>query len=90
MPQVASQALSLNVTPAPALVVSTATLPDAVEFAAYSQQLTATGGTAPYTWSVTSGALPAGLALSAQGLISGTPTVSGAFNFTVQAQDSGA
>ena len=41
----------------------------------YSQTLTATGGTAPYSWLLTSGALPAGLELNAQtGILSGTPT----------------
>jgi len=42
----------------------------------------------PYTWSVTSGALPAGLSLSTSGLITGTPTTQGTSNFTVQASDS--
>ncbi len=55
---------------------------------AYSQQLTASGGTATYTYSVTSGALPAGLTLSSTGLLSGTPTVVNTFNFTVTATDS--
>src|SRR6185295_19460891 len=55
-----------------------------------SQTLTASGGTAPYTWSVTAGALPGGLQLSAGGSISGTPTATGSFNFTVQVADSAA
>jgi len=51
----------------------------------YSQALSATGGT-PIAWSVASGALPAGLSLDpAAGVISGTPTTPGTFNFTVQA-----
>jgi hypothetical protein len=45
------------------------------------------GGTAPYTWSVTGGSLPTGLTLSSAGLLSGTPTVLGTFNFTVQLAD---
>jgi hypothetical protein len=40
----------------------------------YLQTLTATGGLMPYTWSLTSGTLPAGLTLGAPGVISGTPT----------------
>jgi hypothetical protein len=36
--------------------------------------LTATGGTSPYSWTIASGSLPAGLTLSSNGLISGTPT----------------
>lgn len=54
---------------------------------AYSQALAATGGTVPYTWSVTSGALPNGLQIIA-GVITGTPTTAGTYNFTVTATDS--
>ncbi len=46
--------------------------------AAYSQTLTATGGSPPYTWSIDSGSLPAGLSLNAStGAITGTPTAAG-------------
>ena len=48
----------------------------------YSQSLAATGGTGPYGWSVSAGALPDGLTLSNAGLLSGTPTSAGTFNFT--------
>jgi hypothetical protein len=47
-----------------------------------------TGGTAPYTWSFSSGTFPPGLSLSAAGVISGTPTTTGTFNFIVQVTDS--
>jgi len=56
---------------------------------AYSQSFTTTGGTAPFTYSVIAGALPAGLTLSASGVLSGTPTAAGGSSFTVQAADSG-
>lgn len=55
---------------------------------AYATSLQATGGTAPYSWSITSGALPTGLTLaSSSGVIAGTPTTQGASSFTAQAQD---
>ena len=49
--------------------------------------LSATGGTGAYTWSLASGSLPPGLSLSAQGLITGTPTTLGNYPFTVQVTD---
>jgi hypothetical protein len=59
---------------------------------AYTTYLSAAGGTAPYTWSVASGALPAGLALSgsttAATAITGTPTALGTFPFTIALADS--
>lgn len=54
----------------------------------YSQTLSATGGTSPYTWTVSAGSLPAGLGLSSGGVISGTPTAAGTSTFTVRAADS--
>jgi Putative Ig domain len=59
------------------LKVTTSFLPDGQIGAPYSTTLTAAGGTPPYTWALTSGSLPAGLALAAAtGVISGTPTAS--------------
>src|SRR5207247_3576048 len=54
----------------------------------YSQNLSASGGTPPYNWSITAGTLSGGLTLSGAGLLSGTPTNAGDFNFTVQVMDS--
>jgi len=55
---------------------------------AYSDQLTVTGGTSPYTWSVSTGTLPPGLTLGAStGLLSGTPTTAGSYSFTVKVTD---
>lgn len=51
--------------------------------------LSANGGVAPYTWMVVVGSLPAGLALSSDGIISGTPTQNGFFPFSVQVFDKG-
>ena len=72
---------------APTIVINPATLPGAVQSIVYSQTLVATGGTAPYTFAITAGAMPAGLTLSTAGVLSGTPTVTGVFNFTVTATD---
>jgi len=55
---------------------------------AYAAVVVATGGTAPYTWTISVGALPTGLTLSADGLISGTATGGGTSNFTLQVTDS--
>src|SRR5262249_1767891 len=71
--------------PCPTIPVNPATLPAGTVGAAFSQTLTATGGTAPFTFTVFSGALPPGLTLSQAGVISGTPTAAGSFSFTVQA-----
>ncbi|RDS81425.1 putative Ig domain-containing protein [Dyella psychrodurans] len=73
---------------APTLSTSPATLPNATQNAAYSQTMTTSGGTAPYTYAVSSGALPTGMTLSSNGVLSGTPTVYGAFPFTVTVVDS--
>jgi len=51
-----------------------------------SIQLTASGGSGSYTFAVTVGSLPTGLSL-ASGAISGTPTATGVFNFTITATD---
>jgi hypothetical protein len=70
------------------LFVTSPTLPAGKVGVLYpTQQLTASGGTNSYTWSVASGALPAGIVLSSAGAITGTPTASGAFSFVVQATD---
>ncbi len=55
----------------------------------YTATLAASGGTAPYTWSLAGGALPTGLILSSSGVITGTPTTTGTSSFTVRATDAG-
>lgn len=69
------------------LRITTDSLPTGTEEMAYpSTTLEATDGTAPYTWSVTSGSLPPGLSLLGAA-ITGTPTADGSYNFTVQVID---
>jgi subtilisin family serine protease len=83
----ATQPLSLNVV-APQLTVTTTSLPNGTQNAGYSTTLTATGGTTPYTWSISAGTLPTGLSLaSSTGVISGTPTATGTSNFTMKVTD---
>jgi hypothetical protein len=71
-----NKSVSLTLTIAPVtLAITTSSLPNGLVGTAYSANLTATGGTTPYTWSLTSGTLPAGLSLNgATGAITGTPT----------------
>ena len=69
------------------LSVATTSLSDGKVSTAYSQTLAANGGQAPYSWTNISGTLPKGLTLAASGLLSGTPTTNGTFNFTVQVTD---
>ena len=69
------------------LVVLPATLPGGSTGVAYSQTLTGGSGVAPFSFALTAGELPAGLTLSPAGVLSGTPTAPGAFNFTVGMSD---
>ena len=68
--------------------ITTTSLPAGTVGTAYSTTIVATGGTAPYTFKVTTGTLPAGLALSTGGVISGTPSAAGTSSFTVTVTDS--
>ena len=69
-------------------LITLGTLPNGIVGVPYQATLQATGGTAPYTWSIQSGALPAGLALdSTTGAVTGTPASAGVATFTVQAVD---
>jgi hypothetical protein len=74
-----------------AVTLSPAALPNGTVGAAYSQTVSASGGTGTgYSYSVSSGALPAGLSLNAStGLVSGTPTTATSYSFTIRAVDSG-
>jgi fibronectin type 3 domain-containing protein len=71
------------------ITISPSTLPSGTVNAAYSQTLTASGGTGPYHFALASGTLPPGLTLSTSGVLSGTPTsASGSpYSFTISATD---
>jgi len=71
----------------PLSITTTSPLPEGVVSAAYSVALTATGGTPPYLWSLAGGSLPAGLLLTTNGVITGTPTAYGEFNVSIQVSD---
>lgn len=62
--------------------ITTTTLTPYTVGVPYSFQLLATGGGGNYAWKIDSGALPTGLSMDIHGLITGTPTVGGTFNFT--------
>jgi uncharacterized protein (TIGR03437 family) len=79
----------LNTIGANVIITTNSPLSTGMVNVVYSQTLAAIGGTAPYTWTVTAGTLPAGLTLnSSTGVISGTPTTLGTTNFTIQIADS--
>ncbi|MBI3422190.1 MAG: putative Ig domain-containing protein [Acidobacteria bacterium] len=74
----------------PSLMLAPATLPNAAINTAYPTMLSATPAGGNYSFVVTSGLLPAGLALNGNGSFSGAPTQSGVFNFRVTATGFGA
>jgi uncharacterized protein (TIGR03437 family) len=76
---VQSACSTINITPA--------NLPAGTAGVAYTQTLTANGGTSPYTFSLSAGSAPAGLNLSAAGALTGTPSSAGNSTFTVKATD---
>lgn len=80
---------SLTIAVATPVSITTVSLPGGTVGVAYSQTTAATGGTTPYTWSLFTGALPAGLLLTTStGKISGTPTTPGTSTFELRATDS--
>ncbi len=73
-----------------ALIITTVNMADGVEQTAYNATVLALGGTPPYTWSIAGGKLPDGVMIdTASGVISGTPTKKGNYNFTIQVSDNG-
>lgn len=76
--------------PSPLNIQSSNPLPTGAEGDAYKIGLFATGGTQPYTWTIDSGALPPGITLTADGVVSGTPPPgsAGTYSFTIRVTDS--
>jgi len=74
--------------PPPALTITTVSLVGAKYNTPYFSLLAATGGVAPYTWTLIGGQLPEGMSLSESGGLSGTPTQTGTFTFVVEVTDS--
>ncbi len=71
------------------LSITTSSLPDGLAGReGYGRQVEASGGTTPYAFSISTGSLPPGLIISANGIISGTPTTAGTYNFTIRVEDS--
>lgn len=72
-------------------VITTNSLPNATIGQAYAATISATGGLQPYTWRLNEGILPPGLALASSGaqtaLISGMPTTTGNFSFSIMCTD---
>ena len=86
--RVVSIAETIVIAPIP-FAIATTTLPGGSVNVAYQATLTASGGTGQATWSIVSGAPPAGITLSSGGVVSGTSTSAAAASFTVQATDTG-
>jgi len=72
----------------PVVVSASPTPPAGVVTNPYGFSFSASGGSPPFTWAITSGTLPGGLTLASDGTLAGTPTSVGSFAFTVTATDS--
>ena len=82
-----SKQYTIVVAPPVPLTVGPATIAPPEVGKTYSTNLTTTGGTGPYQYTLTGGSLPAGLNMNSAGLISGTPTTPGTYTFTVTSRD---
>src|SRR5262249_43334859 len=82
-----SKLLTISVAASASPSITTSSLANAVQNSFYRAQLTASGGTLPYTWSLGSGSLPGGVSLAGSGIISGVPAAAGTFTFVIVARD---
>ncbi len=86
-----SATLQIKVSALPTVTTTSSSLPAVTPGSAYSVTLAESGGTSPFTWSITSGTLPPGLSLApSTGIVSGTPTGGGSGTVTFQVTDSSA
>lgn len=86
---VANKSIAIDVAPTP-VSITTTSLAEGVAYESYYETLSAAGGTGPYTWTLSSGALPAGVSLESDGAVTGLPMTPGTYVATVQVTDSSA
>lgn len=87
-PQLATKEYVVVIAASPLSIV-TSSLPDAEVGSPYSVFLVREGGSGPFQWDVVSGSLPAGISLTAEGELTGTPTAPGDASFEVRVRDAG-
>lgn len=85
--QIASVTITIRIAAALKITTAAGALPDAIIGVPYSFTFQSNGGITPIRWTLATGQLPAGLTLNSNGVLSGTPTATGSFSFTVQAAD---
>jgi len=85
--QTASVTITIRIASLLAISTTAGPLPDAIFGVPYSFTFQSNGGISPIAWTLVSGQLPAGLTLNSNGTLTGTPTATGSFTFTVQAGD---
>ena len=86
----ASAAITVNPVNNQALIITTGNLPQGQQGDTYSEVFAATGGSTPYSWSISAGTPPAGIAMNASGNFAGMPSAAGTSNFTVTVTDAAA
>ena len=86
----ASAAVTVDPVNNQALKITTGNLPQGQQGNTYSEVFSATGGTTPYSWRISAGTPPPGIAMNANGDFAGMPTTVGTFNFTVMVTDANA
>ncbi|MGA9526776.1 MAG: putative Ig domain-containing protein [Terriglobales bacterium] len=85
--QNAQAAVTVSPSQGQTLQITTSSLPAGQSGNTYSDVLSATGGTSPYSWSISSGSLPSGVTLNESGDLSGAPSATGTFPFSVTVTD---